>query len=271
MSDEPKRVEVKLRPVLREHAGKVTEPYQILERLLEECPEFKDLRVAQIKLFWRKDWPVDADGVVTGAQAAKATESERLLAEANGGAIDLKILLPEESWPTLEAIEKEHRIYHELCHFAPAKDAENGQKMDTKDRLLWRMRRHQIVAFHAEVARYGVERVLGHNEAMVKAVEAADRPMEKVWDDAEENGDWRKLPVAHLGLSIAITKRLQEAEVKTLSDLSGKMQRGGHWWEAVRGIGEKAGRQIEDAFTEFWRRRRGRPSDGQRFEGKPGE
>ena len=63
---ETKKTPVKLRPILRKHQGKVTEPYRIMERLLSECPEFRDIADASIKLYWRKAWVADVDGVVVG-------------------------------------------------------------------------------------------------------------------------------------------------------------------------------------------------------------
>ena len=257
MSDEEKRVETKLRPILRKYKGKVNEPYRILAQLLAECEEFAPLRDAEIRLFYRKDWPIDADGVVTGAQCAKATEVERLEAEAGGNKIDLKILLPEETWPTLDDTEKEHRIYHELSHFAPARDAEGKQKHDTKDRPLWRMKRHQIVAFHQEVERYGVERILCHNDAMVRQVAQADRPMERLFDQAEAktNGDWRSTAIADLNLPATTLAKLAKVDVETIGALNDRVkQHGDFWWKDITGLGEKGAEKIANALVDFWGR-----------------
>lgn len=263
MSEEEKRVETKLRPILRKHAGKITEPYKILEQLLADCEEFKGLQAASIKLYWRKDWQADVDGIVVGAQCAKATESERLLAEASDDTIDLKIMLPEGAWPTLDDVEKEHRLYHELCHFAPAKDSNGEQKRDTKDRLLWRLKRHPIVAFHSEITRYGVERVLGHNDAMLTSLEHAARPMEKLFDQAEAaangNGqakaaEWRSSPVQALqlhsrGLGDKAVDALEEAGIATCGVLQDRMNQDGKFWAKNARIHGRYREAIEQALT----------------------
>lgn len=166
---EEKKTPVKVRPIPRKHAGKVTEPYAIMEKMIVEKPCFEHLKVAKIKLWWQKDWKADVDGIATGAQA-----------------VDLFIKLPEQQWPTLDDVEKRHRIFHELCHFRQAKNSEGHQKRDAKDRLLWRLRRHPITAFPEEIEEFGIERVIGHNAAVMDSLRHADRPMEKLFDAAEE-------------------------------------------------------------------------------------
>jgi hypothetical protein len=255
-----KRTPVKLRPILRKHKGKITEPYEILERLLKECDCFADVKDAAFRLYWRKDWQVDVDGVVIGAQVCKASERERLLAEEASESLDLQILLPEKAWPTLNDEEKEHRIFHELCHCRAARDSNGEQKFDSKDRPIWRLRRHPIVAFSEEIERFGIDRVVGHNASMVEAVESADLPL--FANQADENGAARgngkalaKTPIEALQFhSEKISDRqitlLSDAGLDTVGKLIAHMDEQKEWWHrGVKGIGKDSKGPIEDAVA----------------------
>ena len=274
-----KKTPVKLRPAKRKHNGKVTEPWRIMERLIEDEPELEPLQNAKIKLFWQADWKADVDGIAVGAQVCLANELHRNLAEESGESVDLIIKLPQEQWPQLDETEKEHRIYHELCHIKPSLDANGHQKRDTKDRLLWRLGRHPINAFHEEVKRYGIERVIGFNQAVVESIEHAARPMDKLWGDddatkgkatektkagkkpeakskeAEPAPDWRRLGIDTLAITKSLEMKLREAGIGTLGAFS-KHQAKCHnecWWADLTGIGEKSADAISDAWELFWK------------------
>jgi len=249
--DAEKRVPIKLRPVARKHAGKITEPYRIMERLLAECDEFEPIREAKIRMYWRKDWRADVDGVIVGAQCAKASDRERLLAEEHGESVDLIILLPEKAWDTLDDTEKEHRLYHELCHFAPALDSNGDQKQDEKDRPQWRLKRHPIVAFPIEVRRYGVDRILDHNGRMLIAAETCDMPLFNAGIPAP-TGSWRARTVEEaLELPVSAAKALERKGVETVGELADLVNRD-LWWMDVPGVGKAAAEKVADAFAGFW-------------------
>jgi hypothetical protein len=251
-----KKTATKVRPIPRKHAGKVTEPWSIMERLIAECEFFAPLKDAKIKLWWQKDWKADVDGIATGAQVCKASEIDRNLVEESGSGetVDVFIKLPEAQWPGLDDIEKEHRLFHQLCHVKPAKDSNGKQKRDTKDRLLWRLGRHPIAAFHEEVARYGVDKIIGHNGAVLAAIAHTNRPMEALFDAAEKtdgNGEssapskaWRRWNLQQLtncGFPDGKRKLLEEAGIDTMGKLIDKMNRQGSedfWWKDVKGFGE---------------------------------
>ena len=251
--DAEKRVPIKLRPVVRKHAGKITDPYRIMERLLEECDEFEPIREAKIRMYWRKDWQADVDGVIVGAQCCKASDRERLLAEEHGESVDLIILLPEKAWPTLDDTEKEHRLYHELCHFAPALDSNGNQKQDEKDRPLWRLKRHPITAFRSEVRRYGVDRILDHNGRMVVAAEASEMPLFNAADGAS---GWRVRSIeGNLDIPAGTLKALHRKDIVTLGELTDLINRNPQrWHESVPGVGSAAAQRVGDAYATFWQR-----------------
>ncbi|MBN2579129.1 MAG: hypothetical protein JXB10_09075 [Pirellulales bacterium] len=260
-----KKSPIKVKPIPRMHAGKVTEPWRIMERLIAECTEFAHLKVAKIKLWWQRDWKADVDGIATGAQVCKASEIDRNLAEESSGeTVDLFIKLPEVQWPTLDDAEKEHRLYHELLHIMSAKDFNGNQKRDSKDRLLWRLRKHPIQAFHEEIERYGADKVIGHNAAIVASIAHAERPMEKIFDRAEEGdsqGDkktpdtngWRKVRIDSIGLSTRYRKAFEEAGIKTLGKASDIQQKHGDFWQReISGLGDKGREEYEDRMATFW-------------------
>lgn len=256
-ADKEKRVPIKLRPVARKHAGKITEPYRIMERLLDECDEFEPIKSAKIRLYWRKDWQADVDGVIVGAACAKASDRERLLAEEHGESVDLVILLPEKAWPTLDDTEKEHRLYHELCHFAPALDSNGDQKKDEKDRPQWRLKRHPIVAFGSEVKRYGVDRVLGHNEIMLDAAEASDMPLFNAANGGSSptgGSSWRSLPIEdRLDLPAGTLRALHRMGIETLGELTDTINVSPQSWHVgVPGVGAAAAQKVSDAYAAFW-------------------
>lgn len=225
------------------------------------------MRVAGIKLYWTKDWRPDPDGIVTGAQASKASEIDRLWAEQAKDRHDLTIKLPETIWPTLDDTEKEWRIFHELLHFAPAKDANGEQKRDSKDRLLWRTRRHPITAFPEEIDRYGIERVIGRTDAMRAAIDKAEMPLfagqkdgEATGENAKGNGTPANLdasPIEALQLhSEKISDRhiqlLENAGFDRVGKLARHMDQAGTWWTRdIAGIGPETGQPIADAVAAF--------------------
>ena len=50
-SKQEKKTATKVRPISRKHAGKITEPWAIMEKLIAQCDNFEPLRVARIKLW----------------------------------------------------------------------------------------------------------------------------------------------------------------------------------------------------------------------------
>ena len=269
MAKPNKRTPTKLRPVQPTKDGHPTQPWQILQDLLAECSFFEKIRVATFRMFWTRDSKADADGVMLGSRASKATERERLVAEENKRQHDLTITLPE-CWNAMNDRDKEQMIFHALLRFAPVLKSSGEQKTDTRDRLQWRLRRPPIVAFVQEFERYGVEYMLGCNAVLADAARHADRPMEKIFDAAEAMADsvtlttasgsvtvplgaieannplraWRRWPtscLADYGLPAGKLKLLEEAGLGTMGKLMDRMNKAGSegfWWKDIKGFGE---------------------------------
>ena len=178
---EPKRSPIKVYPIPRisRDTKKPTEPWVILDKLLEKST-FRPIRMCSIKLWWQKDWKVDADGIATGATVCKASEIDRNLVEEHapkGVSLDINIRIAEKAWQHYSDKKKEQLIFHELCHVHPAKNAKGEQKYDMKNRPLWRIGRHPISTFPEELAEYGEEAVIGNNQAVLDAMHKASEPL----------------------------------------------------------------------------------------------
>jgi hypothetical protein len=261
-----KKVPVKLIPIERVHAGKVVDAWKRMETLIKEMadkPRFEHLKKVKIRMFWTKDWKIDPDGNATGAKVVKASERDRLLAEENGGeSPDFFIILPKEQWPHLTDEEKDQRLYHELCHIRPAMDQNGKQKVDTKDRPLWRLGRHPIVAFPEEVERFGLDSVLGRNDRIKASADAVKQPLFSGLGQQEQTGDpakaWMTLPITMLSVAPAVQNYLDQAGMTTIGKLSEHMNNHGQFWAQdikVGGVRKPANFEslIDKAFESLWK------------------
>ena len=178
---EEKRSPIRIKPIPRKSGGKVTEPWATMEGLLQNEATFKSISHCRVRLWWQKDSKADADGIAVGATVCKANEIDRALVEDSEGGTretpDVFIKLAEKCWQQSTPARREQLLFHELCHIHRAQDANGEQKRDTKGRLLWRIGRHPIQTFHAELAKYGAEAVIGSNQAVLDAMRAADEPL----------------------------------------------------------------------------------------------
>jgi hypothetical protein len=282
-----KKIQTKLAPI-----SPNTEPWKVLkatikEMVAEDEVRFGHLQNCKLRLFWAKDWKADADQIVVGAQVCKANEIDRLLVEGGEGkgeSPDIFIKLPKTQWPKLDQDEKTHRLYHELCHIRPALDTAGNQKRDSLDRPLWRLGRHPITAFHEEVERFGVDRVLGHNGTILKSIETADRPllaaMEKA-NAAEDAADesaaaagsmpaskstnidtdadgWKRLAITELQLPPAVETFVISAGYRRIGKFSEYMAEKADFWDRDLKVGDQRKppnfrAKIEEAFLTFWK------------------
>ena len=128
-----------------------TEPYAVLAEARELW--HSDLEDAAIALAWEGKVKMDTDGHVRLGKCVKVTELYREFADFN-----FIIVLNREVWadPEFTKQKKIALMDHELCHAAPAYDEDTGyQKMDAANRLVWRVRRHDIEEFRSVVAHHG--------------------------------------------------------------------------------------------------------------------
>jgi len=128
---EPKRKAVRLRLCARMNAGRVMEPYTIMEGLIATVR--KDLSDIKIGIVWHTGWRPDADGIRTMGKAIKNSETERQRTD-----IDWDIQISEPVWGALDARGKERLIFHELEHIQIVHDKDGGVMLDDKSRVVTR-------------------------------------------------------------------------------------------------------------------------------------
>jgi len=256
---EEKRKPVKVRLIDRKHAGKVVEVYRLLEELVADHHAdtvdgvLRNLDQAKIALAWREGWKPDVDGVVKLAQIHKATDADKYLF---GGEWDYVIELNAEAWPRLSADRQRQVMDHELYHAAPDLDRHGKQKINAREALCWRMRKHYFQEHREIVERYGAEACFGLNDAAKKAVEEADRPLLAAMEQSGSNGkpsDWRKAGVETLQLhSKKITdahlEKLRDAGMPTLGEMAVAMEHFGAEWAKGLRFGEGTRQAMEDAL-----------------------
>jgi hypothetical protein len=221
---EEKRKPVKVRPIERKHAGKVQEPYRLLEELI--AAHHPELEGAKFILLWRDGWKPDVDKVLTLGRLKKASDLDQAIGSTFGDGYDFAVQLNADAWPKLSDDRKRQVIDHELCHAAPDLDRDGKQKMDAKERLCWRVRKHPIQEFPEILERYGVEEVLRLNEAAKKAVEDADRPLIAAIEQSQGKAKAAGVP----------------ARIKLIEDVGG-LGAAGSEWEVVA-----------DAHGDLWAR-----------------
>jgi Putative phage metallopeptidase len=128
-----------------------TEPYTVLAEARELW--HTDLDDAAIALAWERKIRADTDGHVRLGKCVRVTELYREFSDFN-----FIIVLNREVWesPEFGRERKLALIDHELCHAAPALDDDTGeQKRDAAERLIWRIRKHDIEEFRSVVSHHG--------------------------------------------------------------------------------------------------------------------
>ena len=81
-----------------------------------------------------------------------------------------------DAWNDLNEAQRLALLDHECCHAEAVVDDAGKQKVDERDRLVWRYRKHDIEEFRCVVERHGLYKK--DLEAFVKAAnEARETPL----------------------------------------------------------------------------------------------
>jgi hypothetical protein len=170
-----KKVTVKL--IERKHAGQITGPYRIMEKLIAaHHPQLKDAKIA---LAWRYGWKATTDGHTTLGQAKKGSDLDREMHDH-----DFVIMLNFERWNSGAFSEAQmHALLdHELCHCEISKDTNGEPKTDERGRVVYRIRKHDVEEFQDVVARHGMWK--GDLEKFADAIaDKSSRPLLDGLDD----------------------------------------------------------------------------------------
>lgn len=132
--------------------GQITEPYEILEEILNEHhPRLFEVE-AKVVLLWRRGWKPDRDNRLTMGKAKRASDLDMALAN-----YDFAIQINAEAWSSFDSDQKRHLIDHELCHCELVADAaeEGGWARNEHGRLVTRIRGHDLEEFREVVDRHG--------------------------------------------------------------------------------------------------------------------
>lgn len=124
--------------------------YVLLRELI--AAHHPDLRDARIALAWCTSWKADVDGRITLGKCRKASDLDRELA-----AFDFVILLSRFFWrnEATENVQRRALLDHELMHATVKYDDKGEPARDARDRIVYRIRKHDIEEFSDIVARYG--------------------------------------------------------------------------------------------------------------------
>jgi hypothetical protein len=159
----PHRKRVNVTLIKEDHAA-----YKILSRLLKT--ERDDIKKVRIALAYHKGWRRDADNMRKLGCVKKCTDLDKEFA-----AYDFCIQLNAEAVPHMKEREQERLIFHELMHIQPSIDKNGDQIRDDKDRLVYRVRKHDREDFLAVYEKYGLTEDI--QQIAEQAIEDAKRPL----------------------------------------------------------------------------------------------
>ncbi len=135
--------------ISREHAGRTTKLYALMDRLIKQ--HHPDLADAKIVIGWRFEKKEDGDGRLWLGSLKKAADVDRLLHE-----FDFVMMLNHEFCNKAATDEQiEALIDHELCHGAVVRDSHGEIKVDENERIVFRIRKHDVEEFSEIIARHG--------------------------------------------------------------------------------------------------------------------
>ncbi len=143
-----KTVTVKL--LEREHAGKVTTAYRLMEELIDA--HHPRLEGSKIAIAWRFGKRSDADGRLWLGSMKKGSDLDRTMHGYDG-----VLTLNHEVWNSSDFSEAQMRalLDHELCHLDVMNDSNGDPKLDEEGRKVYRIRKHDVEEFTEIVARHG--------------------------------------------------------------------------------------------------------------------
>jgi len=134
------------------HEGQpLPEAYQILQEVRQSY--HGETRAARVALAWRLRQKEDKDGHMVLGRCIKVSDLHKEFAD-----YDFIITLNQEVWDDIRFTREKKLalIDHEMCHAAASFDEESGEhKRDERNRLLFRVRKHDIEEFQDVVSRHG--------------------------------------------------------------------------------------------------------------------
>lgn len=145
---------------------------------------------ARIALAWCTSWNPDVDGRVTLGKCKRASELDRELA-----AFDFIILLRRSFWLDQRVSDDQRAalLDHELTHASVKLDKHGEPARDSRDRVIYRTRRHDLEEFSCIVERHGTW--TSDIERFAAALRKSKEPFKPCEQCAERHG-WISAPDA---------------------------------------------------------------------------
>lgn len=127
--------------------------YRLLRDLVELYHE--DIREAKIALAFHQGWEPDADGRVVLGKCQKVSDLHREVFELEG--YDFVVILHQGFWQDPRVSDQQRRalLDHELCHAAVTVDDTGEPQLDECNRIVYRLRKHDLEEFSEIAQRYG--------------------------------------------------------------------------------------------------------------------
>jgi hypothetical protein len=164
-----------------EHTQEGKEVAELLAKI-RAIPQHNELRDAQIAVAWMIGKQPDVDGRIVLGQMKKASELERQL-----HGFDAIVIINREHWQIFNEEQRTALLDHELCHLAPALDADFEQKLDGHGRDQWRIRKHDVEEFRGVIQRHGC-----YKDDLESFVEAANQAQGRLFGKKKSP---RKTPI----------------------------------------------------------------------------
>jgi hypothetical protein len=147
---EKKRKSVAIIPIVRENAGKVTEPYRVMESMIGKHHKQLNEAEARIALAW-DGGPAkpDTDGYVKFGRVKRGADLDRAYSP-----FDIWIIIRREVWNSFDETRKRAEMDRLLCRCDVTRDSHGEVVVDELGRSVFRLRK-PIEVFPENVARFG--------------------------------------------------------------------------------------------------------------------
>lgn len=125
--------------------------YKVLDKCLKQYrSELRD-EDCRIAVAWRYGLKKNKDGQLVLGKCKKASDLDKQFSQ-----FDFVVILNHEAWTSmLDDEQKEALMHHELMHIGISEDQNGNTKKDSRNRTMFRVRKHDIEEFADIVAQHG--------------------------------------------------------------------------------------------------------------------
>ena len=139
------------------------DPRYFYDKLLKECPEHEHLLdgEAVVDFLVVRDPVIKQEMEVLGSVHLPTVQGRLkgvfnwMLVNKLGRIPDFLVLLDKDYWMSVETLDREILIHHEMCHMIHKKNNEGELRFDMFGNPVWGLRGHSVEEFNETVSRYG--------------------------------------------------------------------------------------------------------------------